>query len=172
MKRHHYEITDDSGFLALVDPISYRSFVDTDWTLDQIVRRFKEEMQNRRLLIWGTGREGIWRVEVLFHRSSVTGFREFTASLTSSNDRLLLTNYESLTMAAQFEDVHLPEAHQTNLLIPVRAGRYLCRIVQRFDPESTAPHQEHDPDFRIELTSIKNIANDDDDVSGIPWTDF
>src|SRR6476619_1874578 len=142
MERRLYEVTDDSGFLALIDPASYRSFVAADWTLDQLINRFREEMRDKRLLIWGTGREDLWRVEVRFHRSSIGGFREFTAPVYAAGGYLLLTNFESLTIAAQFDDVKLPEPHQTDLLIPVPTGSYSCRIVQRFDPELDGPpHQ-------------------------------
>ena len=31
-----FEITDDSGFLANIDPDAYRGFVHADWTWDMI----------------------------------------------------------------------------------------------------------------------------------------
>jgi hypothetical protein len=172
LKRRVYEVTDDSGFLAVIDPASYRSFVHAHWTLDQVVMRFKEEMSGEHMLIWGTGREDTWRVEVAFRRSSVGGFREFTAPLSASGDQLLLTNFESLTMAAEFEDIKLPEAYQNDLLIPVQPARYLCRVVQWLNPESSPDLSDRNPDFRIELAPIKSTAKDGEDVPGIPWTDF
>jgi hypothetical protein len=166
-----FEITDDSGFMALVDPAGYRSFVGADWTLNQLVRRFKEEMGNRRLVIWGTGREDCWRVEVCFHRSDFQGFREFCCQLRASTDRLALTNFESLSMAAQFADVSIPEAHQLDLLIPVIPGNYQCRIVQSFDPESTmTPVQNTTADFLIELTPLADGVSAAETFSLIPWT--
>jgi len=173
MERRLFEVADDSGLLALVDPAGYVSFVDAAWTFEQVVRHFKEEMKNRRLVIWGTGREDTWRVEVRFRRSSDTGFREFTVLVWASGEHLLLTNYESLTMAAQFEDVKLPEAHQRDLLIPVASGLYQCRIVQRFDPEpSDPPVRDNNADFVIELIPAMETARDKADVSVIPWTGF
>lgn len=167
-----YEITDDSGLLALIDPYRFRSFLNANWTLDQIVLRFREEMKNRRMLIWGTGREGMWRIEVRFRVSAVTGFREFTAPLSASEGHLLFTDYESLTMAAQFADIKLPEANQIDLLVPVRPGHYLCRVVQRFHPESNPRLRDGDADFFIELTSTKSIASDEGGLPRIPWSDL
>jgi hypothetical protein len=46
------EVTDDSGFLALVDPDAYESFVAEDWSLEQLIEHFKGEMAQGRLLIW------------------------------------------------------------------------------------------------------------------------
>lgn len=165
-----YEITDDSGFLGLVDPSSYRSFVDANWTLDQLVRHFKAEIKEQRLAIWGTGREGIWRVEVRFCRSSESGFREHTTLLRASAGHFLLANYETLTMAAQFEDVQLPEAHDITSLISLAPGLYSCRIVQRFDPESVATLRDNGADFIIELCLAEGIVTSEEWPSGIPWS--
>ena len=57
-------------------------------------------------------------------------------SIGASRSRLLLTNYESLTMAAQFPDITLPEAHERGQVLSVSPGLYDCRIVQLSDPES------------------------------------
>jgi hypothetical protein len=70
------EVTDDSGFLALVVPAAYDTFVASDWTLDQIMTHFKTQMGRRSLLIWGTGLEGFWKVDVRLKKSKVKGFRE------------------------------------------------------------------------------------------------
>jgi hypothetical protein len=137
-----YEITDDSGFLAIVDPDAYRTFVHSDWTLDMIQQHFAREMQDRHLLIWETGMEHIWRVDVSFDSSRVSGFREVVGSIIASQGRLLLTSYDSLTMAAQFPDVSLPERHEQEQVLTVSPGLYDCRVIQVSDPESDAPFEE------------------------------
>ena len=47
-----FEVTDDSGFLAIIDPDAYRGFVHADWTWDTIQEHFRREMRDRHLLIW------------------------------------------------------------------------------------------------------------------------
>jgi hypothetical protein len=171
--RPMYEVTDDSGFLALVDPVAYRSFVDRDWALDQLFGHFKEEISAGRLVMWGTGREDIWSVEVRFHRSSEIGFREFPTIVRASTDQLLLTNYESLSMAASYDDLALPENYQRNLLFSVTPGVYECRIVQRLDPGMTDPDlREGHADFFIELTSSGNCDEEKSVATAIPWSEF
>lgn len=151
-----YSVTDDSGFLALVDPYCYKSFVSAQCSLDQILQHFTLEMRHNRLVIWGTGRGDIWTVDLRFQRSASTGFCEFSTTIRASDAHLLLTNYEALTMAAQFEDVILPESHDTNRLIPVRSGLYNCRVIQRFDPEPYNPTLRDDmADFIIELLPLE-----------------
>lgn len=137
-----FKITDDSGFLAIIDPDAYRGFVSADWTWETIQQHFIRAMRERQLLIWGTGLEHFWSVDVSSHPSRVSGFREVTGSITASQGRLLLTNYESLTMAAQFPDVRLPQAHERGQVLSVSPGLYDCRIIQLSDPESDAPFEE------------------------------
>ena len=114
------QVTDDSGFLALVDPDAYSGFVAEDWALDDIRARFRREMAARHLLIWGTGQEGSWTVDVSLSGPAGAGIREVTGSIVATNGRLLVTNYESLTMVAQFNDVALPEQHESDLVVNVR----------------------------------------------------
>jgi hypothetical protein len=173
MNKRIYEITDDSGFMALVDPASYESFVDGDWKFDQLIRHFKNAMKKRQLVMWGTGREDLWRTEVRFRRSNALGFREFSTVVRATSGGLLLTNYESLTMAAQFDDVSLPEKHHEDLLIPVTSGDYRCRIVQRLDPEVGDPKLRGKmADFIIELIAATLDDKKANNAPGIPWTDY
>ena len=99
-------------------------------------------MRDRHLLIWGTGMELFWSIDVSFQPTRASGFREVVGSIDASRGRLLLTSYESLTMAAQFPDVTLPEAHERGQVLSVSPGLYDCRIVQLSDPESGAPFEE------------------------------
>jgi hypothetical protein len=160
------EVTDDSGFLALVVPAAYETFVASDWTLDQVLAHFKTQMGRRTLLIWGTGLEGFWKVDVTLKKTTVKGFREVSGRLRVAGGSLLLTNYESLTMAAQFKDVTLPEKHQEDLLVSLPDGDYTCRIIQMFDPEHEETAGDDNPDFILELQrATANIAA----WETIPW---
>src|SRR5436853_582867 len=105
------EVSDDSGFLALVVPAAYEAFVACKWKFDQNMSHFQVQMARRSLLIWGTGLEGFWKVDVVLKKVNVKGVREVSGPLHIAGGSLLLTNYESLTMAAQFKDVTLPEKH-------------------------------------------------------------
>jgi hypothetical protein len=161
-----YEVTDDSGLLALVVPAAYKTFVASDWTFDQILAHFKAQMARRSLLIWGSGLEGIWKVVVVLKKARVKGFREVCGQLRLVGGSLLLTNYESLTMAAQFKNVTLPEKHQEDLLVPLPDGEYTCRIIQMFDPERVESAADDKPDFLIEVQKATGkIAAWD----SIPW---
>jgi len=160
-------VTDDSGFLAVVVPAAYQGFVSKNWQLDQLFRHFSAQMSRRALLLWGTGLEGLWRVEVRNRRSEVRGFREVTGPIHVSGGAVLVTNYESLTMAAQFDDVVLPEPHERNQVVPLPDGDYCCRIVQLFDPELKESSAESSgPDFIVEFTRPKVLPPE---WSEVPW---
>ena len=161
------ELTDDSGFLALIDPDAYSGFVGTDWDLRQILERFAREMTERRLLIWGTGQEGCWTVGVSCDPSPVTGLREVHGSIISTKGRLCVTNYESLTMAAQFSDITLPEKHQADLVVTVVPGSYRCRIVQ-ISSEAHGWDKAKPPEFLLELTPASVL---EPVWEKIPWAD-
>lgn len=145
------EVTDDSGFLALVVPPTYESFVSNDWMFDQLLAHFKAQMARRSLLIWTTGSQRNWKVDIVLQPSKVEGFREVTGPILVTGGSVLLTNYESLTMAAQYDDVTLPEKHQTHLLIPVPDGSYTCRIIQMRNPDDDDASGTDSADFMIEL---------------------
>lgn len=160
------EVTDDSGFLALVVPATYEGFVDSEWTLDQLLAHFKSQMARNSLLIWGTGLEGFWNVDLVLNKTAVIGFREVSGPIHVVGGSILLTNYESLTTAAQFNDVALPENHQKHLLLPVPDGEYRCRIVQMFDPERAESAGDNRPDFVIEVSEADYPVAE---WTKIPW---
>jgi hypothetical protein len=162
------EVTDDSGFLALVVPATYQTFVSSDWTWEQILAHLRAQMARRALLIWGTGLEGCWKVDVLRQPAKVEGFRQVSGPLRVTGGSVLMTNYESLTMAAQFEDITLPEKHQRHLLLAVPDDNYTCRVIQMFDPQHQESAEDGGPDFVVELLPA---ARDGAAWQDIPWFD-
>ena len=166
MVRRRFEVPDDSGFLALVDPDVYQGFVDSDWTYDSLFLHFRDAMMQQSLLLWGTGREDMWTVDVVTDGSQrPAGYRRVTGPIRVSTGRLLLTNYESLTMAAQFPDVRLPEPHLQDLVVEVPTGQYVTDIVQLHDPDEYASDAK--PDFLIALS----FGNGAEEWREPPWHD-
>ena len=85
----------------------------------------------------------------------------------ATKGRLLVTNYESLTMAAQFKDVTLPEPHQSDLLIEVPAGSYRCRVVQ-YALTAENWREGCGPEFSLELEPAVVL---NPPWATIPWAD-
>jgi hypothetical protein len=127
-------ISDDSGFLAIVNAEKYNSFVDEDWELPQLFNRFLEEMNNDNLIVWATGLESDWTVNFVAAPSNESSFREFSKTIKVTNGKLYLTNYEDLTMAAQFSDEGLPTKQNANLCVSLDNGEYELTIRQLYNP--------------------------------------
>lgn len=160
-----FEVVDDSGLIAIVDPDAYVSFVREDWNTGQLEEHFLAQMREHRLLIWGTDMENFWLVQVQFSPTDVRGFRELSGSIVASQGRLLLTSYDSLTMAAQFDDVTLPLPEEQGQVVQVTPGTYGCRIVQLHDhsysPENSAALDAAKAHYIVQLSKS--------DAASAPW---
>jgi hypothetical protein len=160
------QVPDDSGFLALVVPATYQSFVDKNWDFEQLRGHFRRQMAARAMLIWGTGLEGYWNVEFRIGAQDVRGFREVTGPICVVGGSVLVTSYESLTMAAQFDDVRLPQTQERDQQVEVPDGGYRCRVVQMFDPNGGDSAEDGSPDFVLVLSEL---TEDTPAWSDIPW---
>jgi hypothetical protein len=116
------------------------------------------------LLLWGTGRDGSWTVQVENRPSDLAGLREIVGRITASAGRLCLTSYECLTMGAQFAQVTLPRPPDFDLLLPVPAGQYNCRVVQLAPPLDDPA--EEGPDFVLQLWRADQPA---EPSRVVPW---
>jgi hypothetical protein len=147
-------ISDDSSIFGLVDVARYKTFVDPDWSLDQLVKHFRS--QARSLVVWYGGDSGLASVVVRVSHgiTEEPGFREATTSISVSSGVLNLVSYNALTMAAQFDDESLPANNESGLTIEVPNGDYTVRLVQMYDPDEPEDFEdepEGTPAFLIEL---------------------
>ena len=159
-------ITDDSGFLAIVNSDTYKSFVDEDWELTQLMRHFVAEMNNKNIIFWATGTQNEWTVSFVDKSSSKKAFREFTSTINVTTEKLYLTNYEDLTMSAQFEDTKIPAKHNSDLTIKLENGLYNLTIRQLFDPEDYDYEAEGKVNFEI---VIQKTEKEIDEIDKIYW---
>jgi hypothetical protein len=118
-------------------------------------------------LLWGTGREELWTVEAIAGFLTTPAHRILEGPITASGGRLLLTNYEWLSRAAQFRDVRLGEGRQSSNIIEVEPGEYVCQVAQTQDPGADDDETEGGlPHFRIQLQPalVSRAA-----WSSVPW---
>ena len=161
-------ITDDSGFLAIVNSDKYQSFVDSDWELHQLFNRFADEMNNDSLIIWATGYENEWTVIFLDKPSDDVAFREFSKSIYVTNGRLFLTNYEDLTMAAQFQEEKIPQGGNAELCINLDNGKYNFTIRQLFDPNDYDYSAQGKTNFEIIIQP--GTEKEDPKIDSVFWS--
>ncbi|MFC9897999.1 hypothetical protein ACFVMC_30280 [Nocardia sp. NPDC127579] len=145
-------MTDDSGFLGLVDPHAYTSFVGAEWTLEGLFERVDSQMRQRTILLWGTGGEEQWRVDLsdspVDPRLPI--IRQITGPIAVTGGELIVVNLETVTMAAQFADSAVDDDKDVyGSRIELPNGDYLCTISQLTDPEEGRAHDG--PDFHLQL---------------------
>jgi hypothetical protein len=129
-----FSIADDSGFLAIVNPDKYKSFVNEQWELPDLMERFVDQMNDETLIIWATGSENTWTVSFVDKPSDKTATRKFDKTIEVTNGQLFLTNYEDLSIAAQFKDEKMPSVHNSSQSITLDNGKYNLTVRQLFDP--------------------------------------
>ncbi len=131
-------ITDDDGFIAIVNGARYQSFLEENWQLDKLMSHFVDQMNIGNIIIWQTSNDGggNWCVKFQEEQSTTPAFRQFTQSINVTSGELFLTNYSDLTMAAQYSDVPIPSVHNTDLKIELENGFYEVTIKQLFDPSN------------------------------------
>src|SRR5262245_39128973 len=128
-----YLIAAEAG-LALVDPFAYPTFVGEHWTPPQLRDHYLQQMQQQRILLWGTGAPGRWRVEVSLRWSDERGFREMQGSITATGNRLLFADYELFSRLAEFPNQKVADEEPGDMTLSLRPGSYRCRVVQLYDP--------------------------------------
>lgn len=163
------KISDDSGFLAIVNSDTYKSFVDEDWQLNQLMKHFVDEMNNKNIIFWATGNQSNWTVSLVDKSESKKAFREFTSTINVTDGKLYLTNYDDLTMSAQFEDTKIPAEHNSDLIIKLENGLYNLTIRQLFDPEDYNYEADAKVNFEIVMQKTEKETNKIDKVYW--WTE-
>jgi hypothetical protein len=151
MKLWSGELSDDSGFLGLVDPSTYDPEIGQPVNYENTIAHVKTQMESRRLLLWATGMENIWRIVVTSAKvpESVDSYRQISGPITVASNRLCLVNYESLTRAGKPPIEPLPLRHFEYACFRVSPGLYNCSVFQITDPKT---YSDNATDFRIELT--------------------
>lgn len=164
----HVHVGGDGSHLALVDTRQYQSFVGRDWADgERLYEHLVHQAGLGHILAWRAGFESDWLVEVRAGHSTDSGFRSFVADIFNTGDSLHLVNYDSLTMAAQFDDHVLPDAETTHYQVSIPPGAQRVRVVQLFDPKSKWWETLGDsPAFRIEHEP--SLAQNSKEV-GVHW---
>lgn len=130
---------DDDGFVCLVCPDRYVSYVDEDWTLEEVLDRFVEQMNAGTLFVAYPGPDRSGEPFTLVAEPSARpSAREAEGRVVVGEGGAWLTDYAQLTMAAQFADSPAVAAHHTRL--PLAPGP--CRVTLRDLAGAGAPALE------------------------------
>lgn len=160
------KIIDNDGFLALVDTNKYHSYVNENWTFEQLISHFIDQSNKGHLIIWRTGNEGDeWIVNIVNESTGRQSFREFEAQIEVTDKKLYLTEFADLTMAASYEDEKIPSNHNSELRIDLENGVFDVLIRQLFNPD--LDHSNTEDHFEIVLKKTTNVRGNK--LNKIPW---
>ena len=120
---------DEDGFVALVCPNEYSGYIGEDWTFEQVLGKFVEQMNNNIMFIAYAGADFADEpLRISNTPSSDAARRETSGLLQVGQEGLWLTDYTQLTMAAQFRD-EKPNANH-HLELPIPPGLYRVTLRQ------------------------------------------
>ena len=159
----------DGTLIALVNTSKYQSYVGEGWYEDnKLTSHLITEANKLNILAWGSGFECDWIVEFNDGISSKSGFREFTGFLDVQENAVHLINYDSLTMAAQFDDIQLPDKETSKYRVDIPSGLYKFRILQLVDTSQDGWWDvfENKPAFIIEYEPVSSGSNN---MHEVPW---
>lgn len=141
-------ISDEDGFIAIVNNERYQTFVDEDWQFEQLIEHFKKQIQQQHLILWQTNEwgGGVWNIEVIQDVNLLEGQHQFKQLIQVSNQKLYLSNYTDLTMAAQFVDERIPSKDNQQLFVELANGLYQVTVSNLFEKDDADSVEEFDED--------------------------
>lgn len=164
-----FSVYDEDGLFSIVNTDRYKTFVDEDWSLEQLFEHFVSEMNNQNMIIWQTDSNGggEWNMEVLEQPTDKPAFRLFSKTVEVTHNELYLVNYTDLTMAAQFDDITLPAKENSGWKIELHNGMYQITVRQMFNPDDNNDKHTNSTDFEIIVNSSN--AKDEKLIEKVLW---
>lgn len=164
------EISDSDGIISLVNADKYKTFVDENWTLEQLKQHFIQEMNSNSIIVWQTNNYGggHWIVKFTLDESNEIAHSEFTKSIEVTNGKLYLADYTDLTMAAQFEKYEIPAKENKKQYFEVENGIYNIKIKRLFDPEE----EFKDDKIGFEIILMKAKTSNVNQTDDVYWWTF
>lgn len=166
MMEYNYTIPAE-GCLALLDPEIYEGFIGEDWALKGIKDHFVSENEKGALVAWGCD-YGNWNVCISDNDLDNNSEQYFESGL-KTNGKILVTSYESLAIAAQFDDVSLPEAHEKEQVIEVDPGFYQVTIKQMYASEDSDNEKVFNQKEAHFVIILKKVNEPRKPLNDIPW---
>ncbi|RRJ61712.1 hypothetical protein EHV15_01015 [Paenibacillus oralis] len=164
----------DTNFIGLVNAQSYKSFVNEDWELVELLRHFSSEMLNENILVYQMTNEGIehsWNIEVIIGPETTDEecFRKAEGYIKVTENKLYIVDYDCLTMSAQFEDEQVPDKNCEKNQLHVNNGAYKVTFYQYYNVDESKFIGRDDTDIRMVLTETSEIK---DQAGKVYWCTY
>ncbi len=167
MEPRIFIIPSDFGCMALLNPDTYQSFLDEEFSCEALMERCVEQNAERTIVAWGCA-YGNWRIEVRSTPCPAPGISSFRTAITTGG-RLVFSNYEELIDAAMNQDATYPFAESENWTLSLPAGTYEVTVTRHFTratAESPEVSDQTGPHYTIALIPTENPTSE---VDWFPW---
>ncbi|CAM4404539.1 MAG: hypothetical protein E7L01_16045 [Paenibacillus macerans] len=161
----------DTSFIGLVNAQNYKSFVNEDWELVELLQHFSSEMINENILVYQMTNEGIehsWNIDVIIGPETEIAdeecFRKAEGYIKVTDNKLYIVDYDCLTMSAQFEDEQVPDHNCAKNQININNGTYKVTFYQYYNVDENKFIGRNDTDIRMIITEISEIKDQADKV--------
>lgn len=138
-----------------------------NWELEQLKDHIRNENSKGHIVAWGVTSCN-WNIEIHFSEPDTEGYRSYSSFIETAGE-LLLTTYDSITMAAQFSDTVLPEAHEDEQIIKLSKGIYKVTVVQNFPTELIETEELWGLTGTHYLIYIRKVSKNENHKGGLPW---
>ncbi|QET05024.1 hypothetical protein FOB72_23490 [Cupriavidus pauculus] len=154
---------DEDGFVAVVCPDEYSGYVGEDWTLQQMLSRFTEQMNNGTLFAVCLGPNlADLPLRIADAPSKLNAQREVSGFLRVHHGGAWLTDYGQLTMAAQFSDER--PLRQFHIRLPLSPGEYWATFRQ-----FARSHEDHVEPAAELVISAAEPGDSPSKFDAFPW---
>ncbi|MBC7805884.1 MAG: hypothetical protein H7145_07010 [Akkermansiaceae bacterium] len=161
-------VTDDCGVIGIVDVEQYHTFIGKSGSHEEFMVHIHSAIEDGIGLVWGTGREDVWRISIRRGSSNLEGYRSFESMLHLHSGNLLVLDFD--TMLVESESGELSATSLNIVETDLNPGSYICRVIQMYDHSDL----DDDPnlrvaDFVIELQAAATNENTARNTKAIPW---
>ncbi|WP_127529774.1 hypothetical protein [Paenibacillus kobensis] len=159
----------DTSIIGLVNAQEYKSFVNSDWKLNELLNHFSEQMTNGNLLVYQMTNEGIehsWNI-LIENGSDITDeefYRKAEGYIKVTSNRLYIVDYDCLTMSAQFEDSGVPDKNCKKNEIDLSNGTYKVTFYQYYNVDESNYMGRTDMDAKMVFTLVSDFQDNTDQV--------
>ena len=159
-------IPSNYGCIALLNPKRY-TFLREDGIL--YTEDLLDDYNSEKIFLWGVPR-GNWKVKIDFSVEIPQGFRSLKGCLVSDGELCFYT-YDDLNVFAVGNATSKMTEMPEEWTLPVKEGRYVCTVVQLYDPQRWDDNSVWNEPLHYHLSLVES-AEQVEPAKDFPWENF
>lgn len=161
------KVSCDPGCIAIVNPNTFEFQKE-----DQILyyENLLEDANNSKIFLWGVTR-GNWNIEIDLTSDIPEGFRSLQGSIASDGTLFFVSN-DVLGYGVLVSHELLLQEIAEEWKIEIPSGRYICTVVQLFDPATARESSVWDSDMIHYHLSLNKSDDQIPEITDFPWENY